>query len=88
MEKYFIFFQPDKKYNFFFHIQEILSDGYEYTLAEIILFILILTLSIMSIFTSYFIKLMDYTQTILILNRRCPFSLINKKKFAPFPKLR
>ena len=35
-----------KKLKIFCHIQEILSEGYEYTFAEILFFILILTLSL------------------------------------------
>ena len=37
---------PIKKYKIFCHIQEILREGFEYTFAEIISFILILTLSL------------------------------------------
>ena len=68
VEKYFIFCQPDKKIeNFLPHSRNFKWGLWIYICRNHIIYINLDTFTtIMSIFTSYFIKLMDYTQTISI----------------------
>ena len=70
-KKYFIFCQPDKKIeNFLPHSRNLKWGLWIYIWSNHIIYINLDTFNtIMSIFTSYFIKLMDYTQTISIFKK-------------------
>ena len=70
-KKYFIFCQPDKKIeNFLPHSRNFKWGLWIYICRNHIIYINLDTFTtIMSIFTSYFIKLMDYTQTISIFKK-------------------